>query len=58
LAFRDPYELPGPGRVGIWKIEKIKKMATDECELPMTRITKDRTTTAYSEYLLGLQRSK
>jgi hypothetical protein len=25
LAFRDLYELPGPGKVGIWKIKKKLK---------------------------------
>jgi hypothetical protein len=32
-------------------------LRNDECELPMRRITKSRNATAYSEYLLGLQRS-
>jgi len=30
LAFRDLYELPGPGKVGIWRIKKKKTFERDE----------------------------
>jgi hypothetical protein len=40
-----------------WLLKPPPPLVSDECELPKRRITKGRIAKAYSEYLLGLQRS-